>query len=113
VNFAIESDLPGPSGPMTITTTPNDAAQSGRGHEQPTDIPTTLWIRAFNKLSTIEHETLTPFFPDPGCSDSMSILDSIQIETQHAVVAKGDTAWTIKWRGEDIVLRDIAMKILL
>jgi len=113
VNFAIESDLSGPSGPMTITTTPNDAAQSGRGHEQPADIPTTLWIRAFNKLSTAERKTLTPFVPDPGCSDSMSILDSIRTEMQPAVVAKGDTTWTIKWRGEDIVLRDIAMKILL
>lgn len=98
---------------MTITTTPNDAAQSGRGHEQPADIPTTLWIRAFNKLSTAERKTLTPFVPDPGCSDSMSILDSIRTEMQPAVVAKGDTTWTIKWRGEDIVLRDIAMKILL
>jgi len=42
----------------------------------------------------------------------MATLMGIQTEIEQAMASKRDRAWTVTWRGEDIVVRDIAMKIM-
>ncbi|KAF8541975.1 hypothetical protein BDD12DRAFT_775371, partial [Trichophaea hybrida] len=103
------------SEPITATTTPICIVQSEAGNEeQPactwskTD-QQSLWIQAFNQLSSADRETLEQFVPN---SNATSALEGIRTQMGQAMASKRDRAWKIKWRGEDIVLRDISMKIV-
>ncbi|KAF8535473.1 hypothetical protein BDD12DRAFT_892728 [Trichophaea hybrida] len=106
---------------ITATITRNDTASNeGTNDEAVSSTQTSannaqrqpLWIQAFNQLSSAESAALAPFYLDADSRDILSILESIQKEMDRAMACKRDKGWTVKWRGEDIVLRDIAMKIM-
>jgi len=105
-------------GLTTTAETCNDKVRSEGGQEEQATRTAKeievqpLWIQAFNHLSPNEHETMQTFLPSPGCNDIMPALESIRAQILQIVDSKRDRAWTMKWRGENIVLRDIAMKIV-
>jgi len=74
--------------------------------------PQSLWVKAFNQMSSSESATLAPFHSSTDKQDVMPMLEEIQMELKHAVASKNDSSWTITWRGKTIVLRDVAMKIV-
>ncbi|KAF8534011.1 hypothetical protein BDD12DRAFT_897231 [Trichophaea hybrida] len=74
--------------------------------------PQPLWIQAFNQLSPAERKKLDPVVLNPDRHDTASVVDSIRTQLKQAMGSNRDRAWKIKWRGEDIVLRDIVMKTL-
>jgi len=74
--------------------------------------PQSLWVKAFNQMSSSESATLAPFHSSTDKQDVMPMLEEIQKELKHAVASKNDSSWTITWRGKNIVLRDVAMKIV-
>jgi len=109
-------------GPTTANdTVQTDTTKSDRGKEKravciqttvrDTERPS-LWIKAFNQLSSTESTILAPFHPSSDSKDVMTTLEEIREEMEKAVACNRDRAWTIKWRGDDIVLRDVAMKIV-
>ena len=71
-----------------------------------------LWAKVISQLDSQEPEcaTLRDFLDDT--QDMASILESISNETRRIVDANRERAWKIKVKGEDIVLRDVGMKIL-
>jgi hypothetical protein len=75
--------------------------------------PQPLWVQAFSQLSAADRETLTPFVPKPGCGDTTtSVVEGIRTQMKQAMASKRDRAWKVTWRGDVIVLQDVAMKII-
>jgi hypothetical protein len=58
-----------------------------------------------------ERETLRGFI-EADTQDMASILESTRNETRRIVDTNRERAWKITVRGEDLVLRDVGMKIL-
>lgn len=117
VSIAADSSLR--SEPMSATSTPIGTERSEAVNEieaassaSKTE-PQPLWVQAFSQLSAADCETLTPFVPKPGCGDTTtSAVEGIRAQMEHAMASKRDRAWKVTWRGDVIVLRDIAMKIM-
>jgi len=107
-----------PSQPTASMTAPGNVARWWRENEvQGACIlsntqPQPLWIQAFNQLSVAEREILEPSLPHPDYNDTTVALERIRTRIQDAMAAKRDRTWRIKWRGEDIVLHDVGMKIV-
>lgn len=104
---------------ISVISTSVGTARSEAGNEEQATHPESktepqpLWVQAFSQLSAADCKTLTPFVPKPGCGDTTtSAVESIRTQMEDAVKSKRDRAWKITWRGDDIVLRDIAMKIM-
>ncbi|KAF8534162.1 hypothetical protein BDD12DRAFT_896906 [Trichophaea hybrida] len=68
---------------------------------------TLIGIQACDQLSPAERKKLEPVVLNPDRHDTASVVDSIRTQLEQAMDCKRDRAWKIKWRGEDIVLRDI------
>lgn len=105
--------------PATMTpfnTTRTDGGHGERAASVPVNStciePQSLWIKASRHLSSAESAILARFHPNADNQDIMATLMGIQTEIEQAMASKRDRAWTVTWRGEDIVVRDIAMKIM-
>jgi hypothetical protein len=73
--------------------------------------PQSLWAKAISQLDLHERETLRGFI-EADTQDMASILESTRNETRRIVDTNRERAWKITVRGEDLVLRDVGMKIL-
>jgi hypothetical protein len=95
-------------GPIPGTGTNNDAVRT-----TPTSStgPQSLWAKAISQLDLQERETLRGFI-EADTQDMASILESTRNETRRIVDTNRERAWKITVRGEDLVLRDVGMKIL-
>lgn len=75
-----------------------------------------LWTRAAKQLSTKELTTLSAFINVQSGGGQVQVtvssLESIRDGTQQLIQANAGRHWTIRWGREEIVLRDIGMKIL-
>jgi hypothetical protein len=74
--------------------------------------PESLWAKAVSELDIQESETLADFIKS-DLQDMASILGNIRNETLRIVDAKRESAWKINVKDEEIVLKDIGMKILM
>jgi hypothetical protein len=70
-----------------------------------------LWTKAVSMLDSPEREALKDFIT-AETQDLTSALESIRNETERIIKANTDKAWKIKFMGEDVVLRDVGMKVL-
>ncbi|KAF8241242.1 hypothetical protein K440DRAFT_411762 [Wilcoxina mikolae CBS 423.85] len=102
----IPSSVASSSSTNTPIGPPSAASDPSKTEPQP------LWIQAFDQLSPAERQKLDPVVLNPDQHDTPSVVDSIRTQLEQAMDSKRDRAWKIKWRGEDIVLRDIVMKTL-
>ena len=111
-NTAVGASLnPGPTsqrGPTPGTGTNNDTV---RTPSTSSTAPQSLWAEAISQLDLQERETLGSFI-EPDTQDMTSILESTRNEIRRIVDTNSERAWKITVRGEDIVLRDVGMKIL-
>jgi hypothetical protein len=73
--------------------------------------PQSLWAKATSQLDLHERETLGSFI-EADTQDMASVLESTRNETRRIVDTNRERAWKITVRGEDLVLRDVGMKIL-
>jgi len=120
---------PGPSSATAMAnnavTTKDTATAKGRAHTRllvgkegkPISTATSnagsphLWSRAFNgsELSSQERETLA----DVGIeTDTQQIASTLGTMTKGIVDEKKGKDWKIQFKGEEIVMRDVGMKIL-
>jgi hypothetical protein len=74
--------------------------------------PKSLWAKAISELDMQESATLVDFIKS-NPQDMASVLENIRHKTQRIVDAKRESASKIKVNGEEIVLKDIGMKILV
>jgi hypothetical protein len=93
--------------------TPGTGTNSGAVRTTPTSStgPQSLWAKAISQLDLQERETLRGFI-EANTQDMASILESTRNETRRIVDTNRERAWKITVRGEDLVLRDVGMKIL-
>ena len=89
--------------------------QAGNEREQPVSAPTqSLWGRAINsdRLSAQEHKTLTDTGLGVDRQETASAVDAVRFIMDGILNKKKGELWKIKFRGEEVVLRDVGMKIL-
>lgn len=100
-------------GPASVTQTVNVSANTQAGTTT-TGNPNyqLLWTAAFNKLSLQEQTILANLSTEFGTQGIVYSLESIRIDMETVMNGNRDKAWKLKFRGEDIVMRDIGMKIL-
>ena len=96
-------------GPTPGTGTNNDTVRSTSTSSS--TAPQYLWAEAISRLDLRERETLGGFI-EPYTQDMTSILESTRNEIRRIVDTNREGPWKITVRGEDIVLRDVGMKIL-
>ena len=122
--------LGGAVGNATLEPTPArtaaaaDAAhtQAGTGGNQPiTTAPSSsvsedqsLWSRAIksDELSSQEHKTLADIGLKAGNQKTASSVDAVRSIMDGMLDKKKGELWKIKFRDEEVVLRDVGMKIL-
>jgi len=108
VGASLKSGSTSQRGPTPGTGTNNDTVRTtstgGTG-------PQSLWAKAISQLDLKERKTLGGFI-EADTQDMASILESTRNEIRRIVDTNRERAWKITVRGEDIVLRDVGMKIL-
>ena len=97
----------------THTPTPEAVAAMDTAHTEG-EKPQSLWGRAINsdKLSPQERKTLADITPGVNSPEAASAVDAIRSIVDGILKKKEGEFWKIKFKEEEVVLRDVGMKIL-
>ena len=93
--------------------TPAAAAEIDTAHTEG-EQPQSLWGRAINsdRLSPQERKTLADTTCGVDSQETADAVGAIRLITQGILNKKEGKLWKIKFREEEVVLRDVGMKIL-
>ena len=112
--FKSNSSQPRPI-PATAAVMDTAHTQAGNGGEQPVSTAIlSLWGGAINSnaLSLQERKTLVDTGLEVDNRETASAVDSVRFIMDGILNKKKGEFWKVKFRGEEVVLRDVGMKIL-